>query len=103
MLAPLVKGVPFNVGDDDADDATLPLGLRRPILAVPVASRLRCFAVALYGPHESGTDFDSNERAMLARLGDSAADAYAQLENAALRARIATLEEELARSARADK
>jgi hypothetical protein len=40
---------------------------------------------------------------MLARLGDSAADAYAQLEDAALRARIAALEHELSRSPRADK
>ena len=103
MLAPVLKGVPFNVGDDDADDARLPSGLRRPVLAVPVASRFRCFAVTLYGPHSSGTDLDTNERAMLARLGDSAADAYAQLENAALRARIATLEHELSRSPRADR
>ena len=103
MLAPVLKGVPFNVGDDDADDARLPSGLRRPVLAVPVASRFRCFAVALYGPHSSGTDLDTNERAMLARLGDSAADAYAQLENAALRARIATLEHELSRSPRTDR
>ena len=103
MLAPLPNGVPFNVGDDDADDARLPPGLRRPILAVPVANRLRCFAVTLYGPHASGTDLDTNERAMLARLGDSAADAYAQLEEAALRARIAALEHELSRSPRADK
>ncbi|HEY2970468.1 MAG TPA: hypothetical protein VGK75_19100 [Casimicrobiaceae bacterium] len=103
MLAPLLKGAAFNIGDDDSDDARLPSGLRRPVLAVPVASRFRCFAVALYGPHASGTDLDSNERAMLARLGDSAADAYAQLEDAALRARIAALEHELSKSRRADK
>src|SRR5206468_6203948 len=103
MLAPLRNGVPFNVGEDDADDARLPPGLRRPVLAVPAASRFRCFAVALYGPHASGTDLDSNERILLARLGASAADAYAQLESAALRARIAALEQALSRSPRVDK
>jgi hypothetical protein len=102
MLAPLSKGRPFNVADDDAYDAKLPSGLRRPVLAVPVASRSTCYAVALYGPHASGTDLDSNERTLLARLGDSAADAYAQLETAALRARIAALEHELSRSTGGD-
>ena len=103
VLAPLSLGKPFNIGDDDVDDAKLPAGLRRPILAVPVASRSRCFAVALYGPHASGADLDTNERTLLGRLGDSAADAYAALENAALRARIATLEHELSKSPRVEK
>jgi hypothetical protein len=52
-------------------------------------------AVALYGPHASGTDLDSNERAMLDRVCDRAADRYAQLENEGLRRRAATLEREL--------
>jgi cell division septal protein FtsQ len=56
------------------------------------ANRVRCFAVALYGPHVSGTDLDSNERAMLARLGDHAANCFAQIENQGLRKRVATLE-----------
>jgi hypothetical protein len=94
MLAPLAKGEPFGL-DDAADDAGLPSGLRRPILAIPIANRVRCFAVALYGPHASGTDLDSNERAMLGRLGDRAADCYAQLETEDLRRRIAALEREL--------
>ncbi len=81
---------------DASTDVHLPSGLRRPILAIPVANRVRSFAVALYGPHAAGTDLDSNERAMLARLGERAADAYAQLETADLRERIATLEGELA-------
>ena len=60
-----------------------------------MTNRVNCFAIALYGPHSSGTDLDSNERAMLARLGERAADCYAQLENEELRKRIATLEGEL--------
>lgn len=95
ILADLPKGVPFSVADTSTG-ADLPSGLRRPILAIPVTNRVRSFAVALYGPHAAGTDLDNNERAMLARLGERAADAYAQLETADLRKRIATLEGELA-------
>jgi hypothetical protein len=93
LLAALPEGAPFGL-DDAANDARLPSGLRRPILAVPVANRVRCFAVAFYGPHASGTDLDSNEREMLARLGDRAADCYAEFETEALRARIGELERE---------
>ena len=95
MIAPLSKGAPFNLADDDEDDARLPSGLRRPILAVPAASRIRCFAITLYGPHASGTDLDTYERAMLARLGANAADVYAELENDDLRRTIEVLEDEL--------
>jgi hypothetical protein len=97
MLAPLSKGEPFSVGEDDADEPRLPSGLSRPILAVPAANPLRCFAVALYGPHASGTDLDSNERAMLGRIAQDAAAVYAELENGDLCDRIATLESELSK------
>ena len=95
MIAPLSKGAPFNLADNDADDARLPSGLKRPILGVPAASRIRCFAITLYGPHASGADLDTYERAMLARLGANAADAYAELENDDLRRTIEVLEGEL--------
>jgi len=72
----------------------LPKGTRRPIVGVPATIRGRVLAVALYGPHHSGADLDSNERAMLARLADTAAEAYVEIENAALRKRIAALESE---------
>lgn len=94
LLQPLAAGKPFNV--PDAGDSGLPDGLARPVLAVPAASPLRCYAVSLYGPHASGTDLDHNERAMLARLAANAAAMYAELENGALRAEIARLEHELA-------
>ena len=93
LLRTLSQGKPFDV-DDAGDDPELPAGLRRPILAVPVANRVSCFAIALYGPHATGTDLDDNERRMLARVGDHAADCYAQLENEELRRRVALLEGE---------
>ncbi|HVN34104.1 MAG TPA: hypothetical protein VMU96_02485 [Casimicrobiaceae bacterium] len=95
LLAPLAGGKPFAL-DGVGDDPRLPAGLARPIFAVPAASRARSFAITFYGPHASGADLDSNEHEMLARLGSRAADSYAELEAAALRARIAELEGELA-------
>ena len=70
----------------------LPQGLRRPVLAIPAADPVRCFAVSFYGPHVAGTDLDANERAMLSRLARLAAALYAELEDLRLRHRIAKLE-----------
>lgn len=74
-----------------ATEAGFPSGLDLPILAVPAANRVHCYAVMLYGPHVSGTDIDSNEREMLVKLGQHAADAYARAENDELRKTIAEL------------
>jgi hypothetical protein len=92
IFAGLATGAPFAVGDPDATEPSLPTGLSRPVLAVPAANPLRCFALSLYGPHISGTDLDPNERAMLRRLGEDAAAVYAELENIDLRERIMELE-----------
>src|SRR5262249_23481400 len=85
-------------GDEDGEDVALPEGLARPILAVPAASPVRCFAFSLYGPHASGTDLDAYERAMLGRIARDAAAMYAELESAELRSKGAKLEGELDRS-----
>jgi len=95
LLAPLCEGAPFSLGGDDGSKPKLPSGLSRPILAVPAANALRCFAVSLYGPHASGTDLDVNERAMLSRVAREAAAIYADLESGDLREKIASLEREL--------
>ena len=62
------------------------------MLAVPIGNRLGIAGIALYGPHESGTDLDASERAMLGRLGRLAADARLGLELEALRRRVAELD-----------
>ena len=67
-------------------------GLRRPVLGVPAADPVRCFALSLYGPHAVGTDLNADERAMLSRLARFAAAMYAELEAVELRHRIAMLE-----------
>ncbi len=95
LLRPLAKGAPFSVPDSNGDDPSLPQGLARPVLGVPSANPVRCFAVSLYGPHASGTDLDGNERAMLARLAADAAAMYAELENGDLRGEVARLERKL--------
>jgi hypothetical protein len=95
MLAPLSKGAPFSLGDKDAGELGLLSGLKRPILAVPAANPIHCFAVALYGPHASGTDLDTYECGMLARIAEDAAAVYAELEINQLRSRIATFEQQV--------
>jgi hypothetical protein len=100
MLAPVCEGKPFQLSEQDEDGIDLPSGLRRPVLAVPAANPMRCFAVSLYGPHVSGTDLDSYERAMLSRLAADAAAMYAELENGELRGEIARLERRLDTSQR---
>jgi hypothetical protein len=95
MLEPLRTRHPFGITAEAAARNHLPDGLRRPILAVPVGDRLRCLALALYGPHAAGTDLNHDERAMLAKLADLAASDFMKLDHEALCRRIAVLEGEL--------
>jgi hypothetical protein len=92
MLAPVSTGLPFGLEEQDDDGIDFPPGLRKPVLAVPAADPVRCFALSLYGPHAVGTDLDANERAMLSRLARFAAAMYAELEAIELRHRMAMLE-----------
>jgi len=92
MLAPVSTGLPFALEEQDDDGIDFPPGLRKPVLAVPAADPVRCFALSLYGPHAVGTDLDANERAMLSRLARFAAAMYAKLEAVELRHRMAMLE-----------
>jgi hypothetical protein len=91
MLAPLATAQSFSI-NEHTDGVDLPPGLRRPVLAIPAADPVRCFALSFYGPHAAGTDLDANERAMLSRLAHLAAAIYAELEAVGLRRRIAKLE-----------
>ena len=85
-------GAPLPISPDDAARLGLPTGLAAPTLAVPVADRLACHALALYGPHATGAELSRDERDMLARLAHSAALAYRNLEAEALRRRIGELQ-----------
>jgi hypothetical protein len=87
----LLKGTPCSICSAVAQKAGFPSGLDLPILAVPAASRVHCYAAMLYGPHESGTAIDSNQREVLSNLGRHAADAYSRIENEELRKVVAEL------------
>jgi hypothetical protein len=95
MLEPVRTRRPFGISAQAADRHRLPDGLRRPILAVPVGDRLRCIALALYGPHVAGTDLSHDERAMLANLAELAASALMKLDHDRLCQRVGVLEAEL--------
>jgi hypothetical protein len=51
--------------------------------------------VSLYGPHASGADLDTNDRAMLVRLSANAAAVYAELEICDLRQEVSDLKRQL--------
>jgi hypothetical protein len=91
-LVGVVAGQPFHIDAADAKRLDFPEGLAAPTVGVPVRDRLRCFGVALYGPHASGADLAIDERAMLGRLADDAALAYARAETEALSRQVAALE-----------
>jgi hypothetical protein len=93
--AALREGLSRTIAEAAAEKAGLPHDLEKPLLAAPAANRVDCYAVTLYGPHESGTDLDSNERTMLANIAAQAADAYTRLENEHLRGIVTKLESQL--------
>jgi hypothetical protein len=102
---PLLSGrfdkTPYALDSIDAAHASptvFPNDLERPVLVVPVGNARRCYALVLYGGHEIGTDLDSSERHVLGSLARDAEIAYAQVESDTLRRRIATLEDELAKT-----
>lgn len=93
LLAPVVaKQRLADLHGHGGNHLKLPEGVKRPIVGVPATIRGRVLAVALYGPHHSGADLDSNERALLERLGDAAAEAYVEIENDELKRRLHDLE-----------
>lgn len=95
VLANLSKAAPFEIDPDLLNEAAFPSGLRQPVIAAPAANERRCFAVAFYGSHVSGADFDPGERGLIGKLATTAAVAYAEVELESLQARVAALEGEL--------
>ncbi|HEY1863376.1 MAG TPA: PDZ domain-containing protein [Roseiarcus sp.] len=101
LLSARFERKPYTLDSVDAahrSPAELPGDLERPVLVVPIGNARRCYALALYGGHEIGTDLDSNERHLLGGLAREAEIAYAQVESETLRQRVAVLEKQLART-----
>jgi hypothetical protein len=98
----LLHGGPFaldGIRGIDLLDARYPQNVARPVLGVPVANPMHCFAVLLYSAHEVGTDLDSDERQLLASLAHDAEIAYSRVDRETLQKRIEILEGKLARFA----
>jgi hypothetical protein len=74
---------------------TFPSGAQQAIIAAPACNQLRCFAIALYGAHETGADLDGAERGLIGKLAATAAVAYGEVEMGELRQRIALLERQI--------
>ncbi len=94
-LGSLLSGMPCVINEPVAKEAGFPEGLDMPILAIPATSRVHCYAITLYGPHESGTAIASSERQTLQNIGRHAADAYARLESEELRKTVAELRSQM--------
>jgi hypothetical protein len=72
--------------------------LARPILGVPVGSPRRCYALALYGGHEAGTDLDSPSATLLGSLARDAEIAHARIESQMLQKQVIVLQSQLAQT-----
>lgn len=101
LLSRFEAGQPFDVAPDVARRLGFAEDPARPVLGVPIASRVQRYGLALYGEHLSGTAFNRDERALLAELASTATDAYTKLELQTLRQRIASLEQRLGSKAEA--
>ena len=95
-LGAIERGEPFPIDPADAERLGFPPGLAAPTVAVPIGTRLHCYAVALYGPHDTGADLSDDEQAMLGRLAADAALAYGRTETEALRRQVEALQARLA-------
>jgi hypothetical protein len=67
---------------------------RHMVLAVPLFTEMELDAIAFYGAHSSGTDVDGDEIALIERCAVAAGAAHARFWAAALRERVAELEDE---------
>ncbi len=80
------------------DRRGLPTQEWAPCLAIPVRGGAReAIAVALFGPHENGSDINVDELQMLLDLASRAATSYDRVETVALRREIDELRHRLAR------
>jgi hypothetical protein len=97
VLRSLASGVPERLPRGGWRRPGLPGDDEVPCLAVPVAGGAReGVAVALFGPHVTGSDIDADERGMLRELAARAALAYDRVETELLRAEVRALRAQLA-------
>lgn len=74
--------------------ADAPAAAARPVLAVPVIVRNQLDAIAMYGAHSGGEDFDPDEIRLLNALASAAGVAFDHLESERLREELANVRRE---------
>jgi hypothetical protein len=96
VLGSLAVGGPVRLRPGQWQGEGLPPEDQAPCLAVPVSGGAReAIAVALYGPHDTGTDIDADEREMLQELAAQAGLGYDRVETETLRREVRELREKL--------
>ena len=95
-LSSLEASAPVRLPRDDRVGDGPESRLHAPCLAVPIAGdALGNIAIALFGPHDNGTDIDHDECEMLAGLARRAAAGYERAAFAGLRREVADLRDRL--------
>ena len=88
-------GQPIRIDDARAQELSLPGGLARPAVAIPMLERHDLIGLVFYGGHDSGGDIDPDELKALRGLVESAAHTFEHLEAIALRDELASLRAKL--------
>jgi hypothetical protein len=97
VLQTLKRDAPLRLRRGQWQRLGLPPDDRAPCLVVPVCGGAReGTAVALFGPHEVGSDLNADEREMLHELAEHAATAYDRVETDFLRREVRELRAKLA-------
>ena len=97
VLQSLALGTPVRLRRGQWHRSGLPADDLSPCLAVPVCGGAKeGIALALFGPHESGSDINADEREMLQELATRAASAYDRTEAELLRSEIRELRRNIA-------
>ncbi|HWA81580.1 MAG TPA: hypothetical protein VG848_14885 [Acetobacteraceae bacterium] len=92
IFASLARGVPLALPRGQWRRPGLPADDQAPCLAVPVrGGEVEGIAVALFGPHLSGSDVNADERALLGEFAARAAFGYERAEIERLRNEVSAL------------
>jgi hypothetical protein len=76
----LAQEAPSRISNAAWAGISLPIGLAKPVLAVPVLAGRRVVAIVLYGQHRSGADIDAEEIAEIERVAEAAGAAFGHVE-----------------------
>ena len=96
VLRSLALGAPVLLRRGEWRRPGLPPEDREPCLAVPVCGGAReGIAVALYGPHSTGSDINADEREMLQKLATEAGLGYDRVETELLRREVLELRKQI--------